>query len=440
MKIETPQILFHADEKGKAAALTGIDLLESGVSLVNTGKHNNSSSSSKVSATHVLATAANANDIHLWQVEFDSMNSIANAANANAALEKNSNNTNSNSNNSNNATKIDFLCALSRHDGPVAALKFSPDGLHLASAGETGALLIYSVPPSKRANANGRHFWSTVRQEAQLQVKVALRCGDGVTDLSWSADSKRLMVGTVDHTVLILEDVSYDANHSSSHNNNNNETESPQQQLLLLPSEWRPVFRNASNHSHFVQGVAYDPSNTYLASMSSDRTIRVLQRKLPPKSKKKLVLRSSNNSTAIPPHAEATAQLLTETKLELAVKAKQIKFRKVETTAETKDDSDDGGAETAATTTTTTTTVVNSSNHHYFADESTLNSFFRRLAWTVDGAYLIAPAALWSASNFDNSNNNNSYATLLFQRHRFDEPCRVLAGLEKVRFAYDVRV
>ena len=79
MKIETPQILFHADEKGKAAALTGIDLLESGVSLVNNCKNSATSSSSsssmsqKVSATHVLATAANADDIHLWQVEFDSI-------------------------------------------------------------------------------------------------------------------------------------------------------------------------------------------------------------------------------------------------------------------------------------------------------------------------------------------------------------------------------
>ena len=355
------------------------------------------------------------------------------------------NSSSSSNNNANNATKIDFLCALSRHDGPVAALKFSPDGLHLASAGETGALLIYSVPPSKRANANGRHFWSTVRQEAQLQVKVALRCGDGVTDLSWSADSKRLMVGTVDHTVLILEDASYDANHSSNNSIHNNETESPQQQAQqqqqLLPSEWRPVFRNASNHSHFVQGVAYDPSNTYLASMSSDRTIRVLQRKLPPKSKKKLVLRSTSNSSSechsAPRGGHGAVAHGNQTGIGRQGQANQVSqggnhgnHHGCSSSSSKRSQRQGRRRRRRNSRHHDNHVVVN--NHHYFADESTLNSFFRRLAWTVDGAYLIAPAALWNHNNSING-NSDSYATLLFQRHRFDEPCRVLAGLEKVR-------
>jgi len=82
---------------------------------------------------------------------------------------------------------------------------------------------------------------------------------------------------------------------------------------------------------------------------------------------------------------------------------------------------------------------------HLFGDESTVESFFRRLSWTADGAYLICPAALWHGDNRTGEDKDGnqaaaanadaaegpSYATCLFARHGFDQPCRVLAGLEK---------
>jgi chromatin assembly factor 1 subunit B len=62
-------------------------------------------------------------------------------------------------------------------------------------------------------------------------------------------------------------------------------------------------------------------------------------------------------------------------------------------------------------------------------DESTCESFFRRLSWTTDGAFLVTPAALWHAD----PDAAPSFSTHLFARHRFDEPFKVLSGLEKVR-------
>ena len=79
--------------------------------------------------------------------------------------------------------------------------------------------------------------------------------------------------------------------------------------------------------------------------------------------------------------------------------------------------------------------------HLLFSDESTLQSFVRRLAFTTDGAFLVTPAALWYGNNNNkegedisttNNNRNPSHATLLFARHKWDEPCRVLTGLDKV--------
>jgi chromatin assembly factor 1 subunit B len=78
-----------------------------------------------------------------------------------------------------------------------------------------------------------------------------------------------------------------------------------------------------------------------------------------------------------------------------------------------------------------------------FCDESTCESFFRRLSWTTDGAYLVCPAALWHPQTTtttdttttvtpqqDQTNAPPSFSTFLFARHRFDEPCKVLSGVE----------
>ena len=89
--------------------------------------------------------------------------------------------------------------------------------------------------------------------------------------------------------------------------------------------------------------------------------------------------------------------------------------------------------------------------HHMFADELTLGSFFRRLSFTTDGAFLVVPAALWHgrkaskdddaplpgsptsvASNGVDKLAESSFATYLFARHHFDQPYKVLTGLEKV--------
>ena len=79
--------------------------------------------------------------------------------------------------------------------------------------------------------------------------------------------------------------------------------------------------------------------------------------------------------------------------------------------------------------------------------------FFRRLAWTTDGAFLITPASLWqkkqSITNSDNIGSENgiegknvssleppTFATYLFARHHYDQPYQVLFGLDKVRVEF----
>ena len=315
MKFETPQIRWNPDEKGRNGALNAVSMLQSGLA-----------------QTHVLATAGT--EVNLWKWS--------------------------------DQNKMDYFLSLTRHEGSVNAVAFSPCGLHLATAGEF-AVIVWSVPVSHRGNSNGQHYWSTVTKESDLQVRVIpSRAGGALQDLSWSRDSKRILIGSLDHSYMVLEDVNY------------GKTE----------ADWKLVHRGV-DHQHYVQGVAYDPLGVYLATMSSDRTIRLHPRKT---KKKKAVLKpTTKQGFIIPPmdQQHLVAAQLTDSKFELG-KSKILKYRQ--------------------------------EREHCFADEATLQSFYRRLAWTNDGAFLIAPSGV----------TNATFATLIYARHHYEEPYKVLSGLEKV--------
>eukprot|EP00529_Nitzschia_sp_RCC80_P014459 CAMPEP_0113480046 /NCGR_PEP_ID=MMETSP0014_2-20120614/21648_1 /TAXON_ID=2857 /ORGANISM="Nitzschia sp." /LENGTH=752 /DNA_ID=CAMNT_0000373413 /DNA_START=257 /DNA_END=2515 /DNA_ORIENTATION=+ /assembly_acc=CAM_ASM_000159 len=454
MKVETPQILWNSEpEKGKNAPLLSVDMIESGLSDVVSSSTSSSASSSSSSTTsssskdysHVLVTAGNATTINLWKVQFNGgksgssndNNNNNNGGNNNADTTANNGSSGTSSSFSSSPSpsifrkqtrpvnKIDFMMSLCRHDVAVNAVKFSPDGLHLVTAGDSGNIVLWSVPVHKRGNNNGRHYWSEIKKESDLSVRIISTHCEGVVDLSWSADSKRFVVGTIDSCLLIYEDKNHAMNACS--------PETHQKQ-----SDWQQVYRNGE-HGSFVQGVSYDPLGVYVASMGSDRTVRVFPRKSPPKSKKK-VLRPSNNGssnnnsrtslarTVTPPHDHQrfVSQLLTESKIELG-KTKRIKQR----------------------TTIVDETTGQQTKQKLFVDESNCESFFRRLSWTADGAFLVTPAALWhpadeekgdgkggeddksQPTNTSNSTNGPSFSTYVFARHRFDEPYKVLPGLEK---------
>jgi chromatin assembly factor 1 subunit B len=378
MKVETPQILWNSEgDKGRNAPLYSIDMLESGIS----------SDSSDV-YTHVLVTGGNTNVINMWKVCFpadhDHASSSSDASMSSTTIFQKQQKSSPLNN------QIDYITSLTRHELSVNAVAFSPDGLHLATAGEAGNIVIWSVPVGKRGNGNGRHFWSTIGQESDLLVRIVSTHAEGVYDISWSADSKRFMAGTIDSLVLVYED-KHHAYNLTSHEVDQKE------------SDWLQVFRNGE-HTSLVQGVAYDPLGAYLASMGSDRTVRVFPRKLQPKSRKKVLRPSNSPRTVSPPqdHQRMVSRLLTESKLEIG-KAKRI----------TQKCTTDG------------TQVV---RQRLFVDEANCESFFRRLTWTTDGAYLITPAALWHSDR-----SAPSFATFLFARHKFDEPCRVLPATDKVR-------
>ena len=241
-------------------------------------------------------------------------------------------------------------------------MRFSPDYKHLAAVGDGGLVVAWTLPNTCNANAAQ---WAALSEEKDLKFKIIYNQSDDVMDLSWSADSKRFSVCSLDHTVAVFE---------------------------RDDTEWKSVFRSSKDHSHYVQGVAFDPKGVYMASQGSDRTVKVYARK-----------------------AKEVDDLTK--KFELG-KAKTIKSFHL------------GEKE----------------KKHLFADELTLGSFFRRLAFTPDGAFLVVPAALWhgdaeqvvteggqpASPNSVDKLNEASFGTYLFARHCFEKPYKVLAGLDKV--------
>ena len=334
-------------------------------------------------------------------------------------------------------------------------------------------MVVYSLPFSNTtttattteaaATANSKmQYWSTVEKETNLSMKILFNQSDDIMDVAWSADSRRFTLCSLDHTMTVWE--AY--NHGS--------------------GEWRNVHRSAKDHTHYIQGVAYDPQGVYLASMGSDRMVKVYSRKIVKDSvineglakytvdktssitceaagydaapEMDLATESENKISIL--QGKVLPEILTNSTFSLQNKMKTMKFlndKPVESTSNSTLNFEPTVVDPNSKDSSSTNTSAK--RHHMFADELTLCSFFRRLSFTTDGAFLIVPAALWHgrkdviplssnddlpqpgsptsvASNGVDTLAESSFATYLFARHHFDQPYKVLTGLEKVRTGY----
>ncbi|CAL1409294.1 unnamed protein product [Linum trigynum] len=132
-------------------------------------------------------------------------------------------------------------------------------------------------------------------------------------------------------------------------------------------------------HQHYVQGVAWDPLGKYVASLSSDRTCRVYANKTKTKAK------------GVPEKSYVCQHVIT----------------KPEQQQQAKDNS-------------------KSTKTHLFLDE-TLPSFFRRLAWSPDGSFLVVPAGSYKTSP-SSETVNTAY---VFSRKDLSRPALILPGASK---------
>jgi len=459
MKVETPQILWHQvinptqkKEAGKNSPILSCSLLDC------------------QDGTGLLATAGNT-EVNLWRVNFidnavrmDATKrnilvkpQIPGAANSGGGSSGGDNDVDmsdepTSQQRRSEHTRIEHMVTLTRgtNERNINAVKFSLDGYHLAAAGDGGTIVVWSTMMTnnnRSSTAATLQSWKQLQQETDLQMKIIFNQSDDVMDIAWSTDSKRFTVCSLDHTLTVWEHV-----HKS------NEI------------EWRNVHRSGKDHTHYIQGVAVDPKGVYMASQGSDRMVKLYTRKnvkenvMKGEMNKYEVVRDNDDSSpssdqdvtmASSPednntHREMDAEdkksirenkvlpsILTNSTFALSSRTKTLKFLNA---PECNDDKGENN----------NTATPNPKRHHMFVDELTAGSFFRRLAFTPDGAFLIVPAALWHGTDSTTRNDNHgappgsptsvmnsdklaesSFATYLFARHHFEQPYKVLAGLEK---------
>lgn len=378
-------------------------------------------------------------------------------------------------------TGIEHIVTLSRgtNERAINAVKFSPSGRYLVAAGDSGTVVSYALPNNDNDNDTAVHhldYWTTVEKETDLSMRMLFNQSDDVMDISWSADSKRFVVCSLDHTLTVWEYHHLNASGSSGGGGGGGGSSDD-------GNNWRSVHRSNKDHTHYIQGVAYDPKGVYMASMGSDRMVKVYIRKevseraITAELAKYDIYDTIENGCAIEEEEEGTRErrdidkaaireskvlpgLLTNSTFVLQSKIKTIKFLNANGKPTVKEAMASVGCSVMneKDKDTAKASIANApKRHHIFVDELTLGSFFRRLSFTTDGVFLVVPAALWhggprsnrksdessncnaggeiveppSPTSVSMANDESSFATYLFARHQFDQPYKVLTGLDK---------
>lgn len=512
MKVETPQLRWHQIVNPTCQKDAGANGPILSCSLLTID-----------STTGVLATAGNT-EVNLWRIQFTSDNVRSttrgilvqpltknNAASFSSHPTTTMDGHNSNGSNMtmNEHTGIEHIVTLSRgtNERTINAVKFSPSGRYLVAAGDSGTVVSYALPPSSSSISNPMNnlsYWTSIEKETDLNMKMLFNHSDDVMDISWSTDSKRFVVCSLDHTLTVWENHTTQTTGSTSGSNGggSNSTTgggSGGSNSSDDGNNWRSVHRSNKDHTHYIQGVTFDPKGVYLASMGSDRMVKVYTRK--EISERTLTAElakyeieentvvgpkameeesgvyseerhgcSSNDKAGIIRESKVLPGLLTNSTFALQNKIKTIKFLTTSNgnstggkdhranvdsssgTAMVVDEKDKGDLLKCTSITNASAAAATTKRHHMFADELTLGSFFRRLSFTTDGAFLVVPAALWHGikSTIEekdsgagggvghprsptsvSSMSESSFCTYLFARHHFDQPYKVLTGLEK---------
>ncbi|SPC65646.1 related to CAC2 - component of the chromatin assembly complex [Ustilago sp. UG-2017b] len=145
--------------------------------------------------------------------------------------------------------RVEYLATLQRHSGVVNVVRFCPKGELLATAGDDGNVLFWV--PSDRSKPGFGDVTTNLEGESQFEKefwRVKLMCRatqQELYDMAWSPNGETLAVGGTDFVARII-------NVQDGH-----------------------VIREISEHNHYVQGIAWDPLNEFIATQSSDRTVHV---------------------------------------------------------------------------------------------------------------------------------------------------------------------
>lgn len=227
-------------------------------------------------------------------------------------------------------TKLDLAADLTRHQRAVNCVRWSPSGEYLASCDDESVIFVWRLKPEAEiVNICDKDENSEADKETWLIHKILRGHMEDVYDLSWSQDSQFLISGSVDNTAIVWD---------------------------IEKAKSSTIIRE---HKGFVQGVAWDPLNKYLATISTDRFFRVFDVQ-----SRKNVIRSNKSTLPVSKDSEF--------------------FEK---------------------------------SVRLFHDD-TLQTFFRRLSFSPDGTLIVVPSGL---AEVEGSNEKPLNTTYIYSRFSLKE-------------------
>eukprot|EP00742_Colponemidia_sp_Colp-10_P008206 GILJ01008869.1.p1 GENE.GILJ01008869.1~~GILJ01008869.1.p1 ORF type:complete len:587 (+),score=106.47 GILJ01008869.1:39-1763(+) len=140
---------------------------------------------------------------------------------------------------------VKHVADISGHLKPVNVVRFSPNGLYLASGSDDGSIYIWKKNDNPSHAPFGAEADETPQEEYWSPLKMLRGHSSDVYDLAWSPDCGFLLSGSVDNSAIIWN---------------------------LTKGK---VIQRLEGHNNFVQGVAWDPESQFLITQSSDRTARI---------------------------------------------------------------------------------------------------------------------------------------------------------------------
>ncbi|KAJ1972749.1 Chromatin assembly factor 1 subunit, partial [Dimargaris xerosporica] len=207
----------------------------------------------------------------------------------------------------------------------------------LASAGDDGTIIIWRQ--SKAAEGNLDALNDDDSTEAWKAISLLRGSLADIYDLAWSADGQFIISGSVDNTARIWD------------------------------VKQAKCLHCVADHSHYVQGVAWDPLGLFFATQSSDRSVNMYEWQVRSANVTKKILLAKRSRADYPPCGS------TNCASEHGPMAKD---------SHAKTDGAGKGKEPAG----------NAPSMTRLYHNENLASFFRRPTFTPDGSLLLTPAGI----------------------------------------------